>query len=268
MTATNPDPPAPPWTAEHLSLFDARYLAFQGPDAERCAHLKASGRLRPFVRVVEIGCNRGDYLVGQARTWPDEQVVGFEWRAKYVRFAEERLQKQRVDNALVVHGDARIAVPLLFAPRSVGEFHVTFPDPWWRARHAERRILEPLFLRVLARRLVPGGRLYLKSDVFDYLYRVRAFAELSGAFVPLSSRLWPDESTWAPTTRERKCMDTALPYGRGFYQRRLDWNDALPETPEARDPAWELEDPDPQRLLRGAPLADRAARELHGRRWR
>ena len=101
-------------------------------------------------------------------------------------------------------------------------------------------------MRVIARRLVDGGRLYLKSDVFDYLYRVRAFAEVSGAFRPLPAH--------------------AIPYGRMYLQKHPSFDPTLPMVPERADQFYVDEEVNPLSLIRGAPLIDRQQRSTHGRR--
>lgn len=253
-------------TPELLSLFDPRYLEHRVEDLVRFAAVRS--RLDRPVRAIEIGCNRGEYLAGLARTYPDELVVGFEWRGKYARFAQDRLERHDVRNALVIHGDARLGIPLLFGPGSIGDVHVTFPDPWWRKRHEGRRVLEPVFMRALARRMVHGGALYLRSDVFDYLYRVRMFAQVSGAFEPLPARRWPDESTWSLTTRETKCRDGAVPYGKGYYRVKDDFPRVLPEIGDDPTQFQIDEEINPVELIRGAPPVDREARVRSGGRRR
>jgi tRNA (guanine-N7-)-methyltransferase len=260
--------PERPFSPEILSLFDERFLEHREEDRLRFEALRDDPTFPKKVRAIEIGCNRGEYLVGLAEAYPDETVIGFEWRGKYCRFARERIEKRGVTNAIVIHGDARFGLPFLFAPGTVGEVHVTFPDPWWRKRHAGRRVLEPMFMRMVARRLEVGGRLYLRSDVFDYLYRVRAFAEASEAFVPLPARLWPDETRWSLTTRERKCRDGGIPYGKGYYLRRADFPADIPLVQEDPNLFAIDEDVDPIVLIRGAPIVDKQAKDRGGFRHR
>jgi tRNA (guanine-N(7)-)-methyltransferase len=254
------------YSAELLSLFDPRYLEFQSRDVERFEQARASVDWSRPIAAIEIGSNRGEFLEGLARAYPEQLVVGFEWRAKYCELARERLERRGVKNAVLLQGDAKIGFPLCIPPTSVGEVHVTFPDPWWRAKHENRRVLEPLFMRVIARRLVDGGRLYLKSDVFDYLYRVRTFGEVSGAFRPLPSHLWPSETNWSLTTRETKCRNGAIPYGRMYLQKHPAFDPTMPLVPERSEHFSVDENIDPIALIRGAPLVDRQQRTLHGRR--
>jgi tRNA (guanine-N7-)-methyltransferase len=62
--------------------------------------------------------------------------------------------------------------------------HVYFPDPWWKARHRRRRVMQPEFIRDLERVLKPGGIFHFWTDVEEYfeetLSLMRAHCELSG----------------------------------------------------------------------------------------
>lgn len=238
------------------SAFDDRFLEHRQRELEAIFALRESFASAP-PRHVELGANRGAFLEGIANSHPETPALGLEWRPKYVRFGNERLERRGVTNGRLVHADAKMAVPIAIEPESVEAFYVLFPDPWWKARHADRRLLDPVFMRVLARRLVPGGRIYLKSDVFDYLYRVRAAAEVSGAVRPLAAERWPSEAGWTWSTREKKCMRTAIPFGRGYYERNPTFDVSLPsevERPEAFPMPDEI---DPVEIIKGPAPADR-----------
>lgn len=242
---------------ELLSMFDPRYVEHRHFERVRADALLERFAVEGPPVALELGCNTGAFLVGLARLHAPRLVVGIEWNGKNMPGALRRIEKAGLSNAIVLHGDARHVVPPMIELGSLLSVNVLFPDPWWKKRHAERRILDPVFLRALARRLAPGGTLFLKSDVFDYLYRVRQFALLSEAFVPLPAELWPDESRWTLSTRERKCMHTAIPFGRGYYMRNPDFDGRLPETLESND-RWTIdEDIDPISLIKGATLWDR-----------
>jgi tRNA (guanine-N7-)-methyltransferase len=46
--------------------------------------------------------------------------------------------------------------------------HVYFPDPWWKARHKKRRVMNEAFVREVERTLMPGGTLHFWTDVEEY----------------------------------------------------------------------------------------------------
>ncbi|TVR03051.1 MAG: hypothetical protein EA398_05895 [Deltaproteobacteria bacterium] len=254
-------PPLGPVEPELLSLFHPRALAARAARIAELLHLREQWQQTGVMPVaVEIGAHRAAHLVGMAREHAPAPVLGIEVREKYVRLARERLRKHQVENALMLHADAQLAIPILLDPSTVKAFHVTFPDPWWKERHADRRVLHPVIMRVLARRLVARGRLYLKSDVFEYLHRVRLMAQASRALRPLPAERWPDERHWTWTVRERKCMNSAIPFGRGYYERRDDFPATLPDEPEQRADFPFDEEADPARIIRGAPPQDIEAR--------
>jgi len=257
------------FSAELLSMYPARFLEHREAELTSLRELAETWMEFPDKRpvAVEIGANRGAFLVGMAKTWAPRPVLGIEWKRKFMRLAEARLAKHELENASMITANARLAIPTLFPQGTLEAVFVTFPDPWWKDKHVARRVLDPIFMRVIARRLAPRGHLYVKSDVFDYLYRVRAFAEVSGALRPLPPEHWPDESSWTLTTRERKCMQGAIPFGRGYYSRRADFDDAIPDSPEAaEDFPVDESDIDPTSIIRGVPPVDKEAHLRSGYR--
>jgi tRNA (guanine-N7-)-methyltransferase len=71
-------------------------------------------------------------------------------------------------NAVIVHGDAQRIFRELLPDDSLAAVHVYFPDPWWKKRHHKRRVMNPAFLKDVARDLAPGARLHFWTDVKDY----------------------------------------------------------------------------------------------------
>ena len=127
-------------------------------------------RLFPRVQplIVEIGFGNGDYLIQLARTQPDCNILGFEISGQSMDKAEAKIAKLGRDNARVIHGRAETALAHLLAPASVREFHINYPDPWFKKRHHRRRLISRATVDLLASRLAPGGRLLLATDIIDY----------------------------------------------------------------------------------------------------
>jgi tRNA (guanine-N7-)-methyltransferase len=61
--------------------------------------------------------------------------------------------------------DGRWCVEHLFADASIDAYHTYFPDPWWKKRHAKRRLFTPAFAAALLRTLRHDGCLYVITDV-------------------------------------------------------------------------------------------------------
>jgi tRNA (guanine-N7-)-methyltransferase len=60
------------------------------------------------------------------------------------------------------------------APASLDAIHVFFPDPWPKARHQKRRLIQPSWVALMTDRLVPGGLLHCATDDADYAEQMLA----------------------------------------------------------------------------------------------
>ena len=142
------------------------------------------GRSAPLE--VEVGSGKGLFLSAAAAGDPGADFLGIEIMAKYARFAAARLAQRELDNARVIHGDAQHFFKALLPAGSLRAVHVYFPDPWWKARHKKRRVMNESFLRDVERTLVSGGRLHFWTDVEEYfntsLELLAATTGLSGPY--------------------------------------------------------------------------------------
>lgn len=129
------------------------------------------GRQAPVT--VEIGCGSGDQLVAAAQRWPERDFVGLEvWRpglAKTISKAAEA----NVHNIRLIEADAVQVFEYLIAPASLSEVWTFFPDPWRKARHHKRRLVQPAFAQLVASRLTEGGVWRLATDWDDYAWHMR-----------------------------------------------------------------------------------------------
>jgi tRNA (guanine-N7-)-methyltransferase len=62
----------------------------------------------------------------------------------------------------------------MLAPASLASVHVFFPDPWHKARHNKRRLIQSPFVSLLSSRIVPGGYLHCATDWEDYAEQMLA----------------------------------------------------------------------------------------------
>ncbi len=124
------------------------------------------GRAAPLE--VEIGTGKGLFLTAACRTQLEHDFLGIEIAKKYADYAAARLVRGKLDNGRVISGDGLRLFREWFPDNSLAAVHVYFPDPWWKARHKKRRVLNEVFLRDVERTLVPGGRLHFWTDVEEY----------------------------------------------------------------------------------------------------
>ena len=118
--------------------------------------------------VLEIGCGMGETTAQIAAAQPERDFIGIEVHAPGVGALLARIAAQSLRNVRVVRHDAVEVVAHMIPAASLAGIHVFFPDPWPKKRHHKRRLLKPPFVRELALRLAPGGRLHLATDWEDY----------------------------------------------------------------------------------------------------
>ena len=145
-------------------------------------------RIQPLI--VEIGFGNGDYLIHLALTRPKHNILGLERSSQSMFRAEGRIEKHSLGNARVIHCSATTALAHLLRPRSVHEFHINFPDPWFKKKHHRRRLMQRETVALMTSRLAAGGTLLLATDI-------RAYAELTHELLSAAPGLVnAQESPW------------------------------------------------------------------------
>ena len=123
---------------------------------------------RPLSLVVEIGFCRGEFMTEMARRHPKRAFLGVEVSFKRVLKMARRLALTDVENIRLLEADGESVVESLLEDASVEEFWINFPDPWPKARHARRRIVQPRFVSQMASRLKDGGVVQVATDDRTY----------------------------------------------------------------------------------------------------
>ena len=138
------------------------------------------GRTAPLL--VEIGAGSGENLAVEAAARPNWNLLGFEVYDKVLGSTMSRLDRAGVVNVRLVHGDAVTGFEYLLTDASIDELQTYFPDPWHKARHVKRRLVNPGFLALAASRLKPGALWRLATDWADYADHIHAVFAADEAF--------------------------------------------------------------------------------------
>jgi tRNA (guanine-N7-)-methyltransferase len=117
---------------------------------------------------IEIGCGKGTFITEQAKARKDTNFVGLEWARFYWRFTCDRLRRAGCMNARASRAEASFFLDEFVPAESISVLHIYFPDPWPKARHHKRRLLQPPFMPKVHRVLRPGGRLQVVTDHANY----------------------------------------------------------------------------------------------------
>ncbi len=124
------------------------------------------GRDAPWV--LEIGPGMGDTTVAMAVNDPGRDYLAVEVHTAGVANLLGLVELAGLTNVRVVHGDAVPLVRDRLGPSSLAAIHVFFPDPWPKARHHKRRLIQPAHVQLLADRLEVGGVLHCATDAHHY----------------------------------------------------------------------------------------------------
>ena len=116
---------------------------------------------------LEIGFGGGEHLAAQAARHPDAVMIGCEPFLNGVGSALRHIDEAGLKNVRIHADDARAVVDAL-PDASLDRIMILFPDPWHKARHNKRRLVQDDFAMALARTLKPGGRLRFVTDWKDY----------------------------------------------------------------------------------------------------
>jgi len=139
---------------------------------------------RMFRRVapleVEIGSGAGDFILVRAAAAPARNFIAIELASLLHRMVEAKAARAELNNLCVLSADARSVVNLFLPNRSVACFHVYFPDPWPKKRHAKHRLFSPVFVAGLRRTLCADGTVLIASDVSGYAQTIFELMEQGG----------------------------------------------------------------------------------------
>jgi tRNA (guanine-N7-)-methyltransferase len=128
--------------------------------------LRLFGRRAPLV--VEIGSGMGEAVAAMAAADPDRDYLAVEAHLPGIANLLGLVDGLGLTSVRVAHGDALDLLRRFVPEGSLDAIHVFFPDPWPKAKHHKRRIIQPVHVALLRSRLVPGGTLHCATDWLPY----------------------------------------------------------------------------------------------------
>lgn len=173
------------------------------------------GRTAPTI--VEIGCGTGTATTAMATVEPQVNLVAVEVYRPGLAQLVQVVEREAIPNIRVLRGDAMDVLENMLTDESLVGVRVFFPDPWPKARHHKRRLLQAPTFALIADRLVPGGVLHVATDHAEY---AESISETGDAEPRLRRLDWDELAAGAvdsPMTHERpvtKFEDKAHRVGR------------------------------------------------------
>lgn len=169
----NPSRNAAAWSKEMAHWF------ITPPREERVTSIAAHWRLdaatafgREAPLILEIGAGTGDAVLEHAAAHPEWNHLAVEVYRPGLARTVVQASERSLANIRVLEGDGRVLVARNITPGSLREVHVWFADPWPKAKHHKRRLIDAGFLRDVAASLEPGGVLRVATDWADYAEQI------------------------------------------------------------------------------------------------
>jgi len=164
---------------------------------------------------LEIGSGKGTFLVQQATKTPDVNYIGIEWAKAFWRYAADRARRHGLANVRLLRAEAGAFIRNYVRDNALRQIHIYFPDPWPKARHHKRRLIQEPFLREAYRVLQPGGIIRIATDHADYFQWMQEHvARTSDIYkvLPFESPESAGEGELVGTNFERKYRREGRPF--------------------------------------------------------
>ena len=130
------------------------------------------GRTAPLV--LEIGSGMGETTASIAAAQPDTDFIAVEVHGPGVGSLLKRIEERGLKNLRVIRHDAVEVLEHMVADGALAGIHLFFPDPWPKKRHHKRRLVQPAFAALAARKLAPGAYLHAATDWPEYAAQMAA----------------------------------------------------------------------------------------------
>ena len=169
---------------------------------------------------LDIGCARGRFILRMAEENLDWNFLGVEIRGPLVIEANEIAAENGLTNLRYEFCNAMIWLDRLLAdiPDGLLQFvTIQFPDPWFKKRHAKRRMVNAEMVETVVKRLCAGGSIFVQTDI-EFLSE-----EMFGLFraeeglteVEIGKNPFP-----VRTEREKAVEDKRLPVYRAMFVKK------------------------------------------------
>ena len=155
---------------------------------------------------VELGVGRGEQILARAEENPEQRFIACEVFKNGLKFLLRQMEEKGLENLRIYSDDARTLVADL-PEKSVDRLLVLYPDPWPKAKHKKRRLVNKTLLAGSCRILKDDGELLIVTDIVDYAMWTLSNVYTEGSFFPVatSPAQWATPPAgWHTTGYERK----------------------------------------------------------------
>jgi tRNA (guanine-N7-)-methyltransferase len=123
---------------------------------------------RKSLVTLEIGFGNGASLLNLAQANPNQDFIGVEVYRTGIAKLLYGIKERKLTNIRVFCADATEVLANCIPDSSLHQLQLFFPDPWPKARHHKRRIVQLEFINLVQQKLQPGGSIHMATDWEDY----------------------------------------------------------------------------------------------------
>ncbi|WP_090693882.1 tRNA (guanosine(46)-N7)-methyltransferase TrmB [Nitrosomonas sp. Nm34] len=131
---------------------------------------KIFGRSTP--RILEIGSGMGEATATIAQQYPQNDYLAIEVHTPGVGSLLSQIKMLELTNLHVIQHDAVEVLQHMLPLESLDGVHIFFPDPWPKARHHKRRLIQSAFVSLLCKYMKSGSYLHVATDWKDYAEQI------------------------------------------------------------------------------------------------
>jgi tRNA (guanine-N7-)-methyltransferase len=122
--------------------------------------------------VLEIGSGMGETTAEIAQQNPALDFIAIEVHGPGIGSLLKKIDALELKNLRVIRHDAAAVLEDMIPDGLLAGIHLFFPDPWPKKRHHKRRLVQPAFAALAARKLAPGGYLHAATDWPEYAVQI------------------------------------------------------------------------------------------------
>jgi tRNA (guanine-N7-)-methyltransferase len=127
---------------------------------------------RSVPKFLEIGFGMGETTALIAQTHPQNDYLAVEVHTPGVGSLLKQVEELGLTNIRIIQHDVVEVLQHALRPECLDGVHIFFPDPWPKARHHKRRLIQAEFVALLCSHLKPGGYIHVATDWEDYAEQI------------------------------------------------------------------------------------------------
>lgn len=128
------------------------------------------GRSAP--KILEIGFGMGESTAAIAHSHPQNDYLAIEVHTPGVGSLLNQIEKLELTNLRIIQHDAVEVLQHMLPAACLHGVHIFFPDPWPKARHHKRRLIQPALVNRLCEHLMTGGYIHAATDWENYAEQI------------------------------------------------------------------------------------------------